>query len=531
MIDELKLQLARRYPTLKIYQINKSVENYTNAVMQQIALQFVTVTNEDLLSGEIGFAKDVVSQQCGQVTVDGKMMRVFTMMQADPSTSLVLVMYKGNSLAKRISKITFNPRYKKGIYKALITEKYKLSSAFLDELDKEPNYSIRVDMETLESYIDATTQALTTSKGIAYDEKLLRNLSAAKAIQQHAVLHVDGSYLNHEVWSMIDSGRMHGNGLSLQSVAKEVRHAALGRCAKIDFRASSYAILTSYALTINPDLKVASLASYVRNRISVRKRIAKAIGVSEDWMKTIFTSLGFGAEVKDNPFNSIRKMLGKEKFDLLVANREFVNIKSDLDVVRKTILNLPLIKSNLFQIGDHKYNEINPKTETKRNANQKLAWIYQAFERTALDIVINNIPVQCNILLPVHDCLYITPALSLDDSDRLNYLLQKEFSLLSFSQERIFPIHAEGIRSKRDLEIDAEEAAHKQRIAKAELDAIGYKSVVFDDDEKERKEIAYKTETNEQYERRRRMQFLVDIQRHEQEMKQRDEDTGDYSWR
>ena len=46
MIDELKLQLARRYPTLKIYQINKSVENYTNAVMQQIALQFATVTNE-----------------------------------------------------------------------------------------------------------------------------------------------------------------------------------------------------------------------------------------------------------------------------------------------------------------------------------------------------------------------------------------------------------------------------------------------------------------------------------------------------
>ena len=122
MIDELKLQLARRYPTLKIYQINKSVENYTNAVMQQIALQFVTVTNEDLLSGEIGFAKDIVSQQCGQVTVDGKMMRVFTMMQADPSTSLVLVMYEGNNLAERISKITFNPRYKKEIYKALITE-------------------------------------------------------------------------------------------------------------------------------------------------------------------------------------------------------------------------------------------------------------------------------------------------------------------------------------------------------------------------------------------------------------------------
>jgi hypothetical protein len=222
--------------------------------------------------------------------------------------------------------------------------------------------------------------------------------------------------------------------------------------------------------------------------------------------------------------------LGKEKFDLLVANREFTDIKSDFDVVRKTILNLPLIKSNAFQIGDYKYNEINPKTQTKRNANQKLAWIYQAFERTALDIVINNIPERCSILLPVHDCLYITPALSLDDSVGLNHLLQKDFPLLSFSQELVFPVYEAGFRSKRDLEIDAEIAAHKQRIAQAEMDAIGYKSVVFDDGEKERKEITYKTETNEQYERRRKMQFLVDIQRHEQEMKERDENTGDYSW-
>jgi hypothetical protein len=144
--------------------------------------------------------------------------------------------------------------------------------------------------------------------------------------------------------------------------------------------------------------------------------------------------------------------------------------------------------------------------------------------------VINNIPVQCNILLPVHDCLYIAPELSLDDSDRLNYLLQKEFSLLSFSQEKIFPIHAEGFRSKCDLEIDAEEAAHKQRMVQEKLDAVGHTSQFVDTDSKDRKELLYKTETNEQYERRRKMQFLLDIQWHEQEMKQRGENTGDYSW-
>ncbi len=369
-------------------------------------------------------------------------------------------------------------------------------------------------MEALDSYIRATTQSLATKHNSAYNNKLYRNLIASKRIKQRAVEQADGSYLIKEYWDQIDSGRVHGHGLSLQRVAKEVRHAALGRCAKIDFKASSYAILTSLALAIDPNLRVESLKSYIQYRTQVRIRIANAIGISEEWMKTIFTSLGFGAEVKDNPFNSIRKKLGSEKFNLLVANQEFAYIKQDLDVVRDTILKSDQFKGNEFSVGAYKYSAIDSKTGSKRSRNQKLAWIYQAAERMALDIVIEHMPDNYSMLLPVHDCIYIKQRLSSSVLIELHFRLRKLFPLLSFEQEIIIPIHATQDHFKRDDGFAAEVAAHRARIAQEELDARGYKSQVAFVAEPP-KVFDFRNETVHDYELRRKRQFLLDIEQHE----------------
>lgn len=516
MRNKLQNTLASRHKNLKDYQVTNSVNSYVDAVMQQIAYQFSSVTSEDIDAGEFSFAADQVSKNCGQTSVDNKRTRVYTMMHADPKTSLVIEKYKGNSISKRVSKYTFNPHFKKEIFNELITNNYTLTPAYLSALRNKSNYSITVDIDALDSYIKNTVQALSKVKNGEYKDKLIRNLLASRRVKQQAELQADGSYLVNEYWTEIDSGRVHGHGLSLQLVSQEVRHAALGRCSRIDFKASSYAILTSLALAINPQLKIDALKSYIQYRTPIRIKIAKAIGVSEKWMKEIFTSLGFGAELKNNKFNSICKKIGKDKFALLVVNQEFAYIKQELDVVRDTILKSAAFKGNDFMIGSNKYTELDSKTAKKRTKNQKMAWIYQACERMALDIVIDKMPDNFTMLLPVHDCIYIKQQLPsqvmLDLKDQIRQL----FPLLDFEQELIIPIHAAEDHEKYNAAIDQEEAAHKQRIAAEELGARGFKPEHFEMDSAFRKEPDYSNETDAEYELRRKAQFLLDIQRYEE---------------
>ena len=514
MRNKLIAQLASKYPTLKRYQVHDCVNRYVDAVMKEIAYRFATITSEDIDAAEFSFAADAVNIEIGQSSLNGKRLRVWTLMHLHTETSLVLVTYEGNSITHRVSKVTLNPRYKKDILNELIINNFTLPSAYVKSTKEKPNFSIPVVMDSLNSYIKNTEQILATAKTGNYKEKLLRNLLAARRIKLEAELQKDGTYLVHEYWTQIDSGRIHGHGHSLQLAPKEVRHAALGRCSKIDFKASSYAIFTSIALAINPNLKVESLKSYIKYRAPIRTRIAKSVGISEEWIKTIFTSLGFGAEVKDNPFNSIRKKLGQEKFNLLVANQEFANIKHEFDVVRDTILKSEHFSGDEFKINEHTYKHIDSKTGKKRTKNQKMAWIYQAFERWALELVVDKMPENYTILLGVHDCLYIKQRLPahvvLDLKDEIRQLIP----LLDFEQELVIPIHADEDRHKFNTAIQADEAAHKQRMALAEGKARGYKSEFMDSFHQ--KEPDFTNETVAEYEHRRKQQFLRDVQRYEE---------------
>ena len=406
----------------------------------------------------------------------------------------------------------------------MTTTDYELEATYLDDLDAKTNYSIVIDMDALDSYIRHTKAALLKSPNIKYTEKLYRNLSAANHVKQRAERQEDGSYALKEYWEQIDSGRVHGQGLSLQRLSKEVRHAALGRCVKIDFKASSYAILASLALAIDPSLKVQAIKDYIKHRTAIRQRLAKKIGISEEWMKTIFTAMGFGADVKDNPFSSIRKMLGQEKFNRLVANDEFGRIKDALDDVRQTILKAKAFAGDDVEIGDYKYNATDPKTGRRRTRNQKLAWIYQACERTALDVVIDKMPQGYQMLLPVHDCLYIRQELPAEVAKDLKVEIRGLFELLDFEQEDVIPIHAAEDHHKYSGPDKEEEEAHRSRMLDAECQSAGYKPFLAQISANAPRTVIPDAETEEEYEARRRRRFLLDLEIHRRNGRASDSD-------
>ena len=506
---ELQKQLAALQPNLKPYQVTNCVKKYVDAVIAELARQYAAATSEDIESGELEFAADLVNKASAQITLGDKRLRAYTLMQQNVNTSLVLVMYRGNSTANRISKVTLNPKYKKNIFIELANTNFVHTSDYLDSLEKKENYSIPINMVTLDSYIQATKQTLNGATGDKYIAKLIRNLNAATSLKQRAIQQEDGRYIVKEFWDEIDSGRVQGYGLSLQRIAKEVRHAALGPCTRIDFKASSYAILTSLALAINPQLKVEAIKHYVNHRSAIRKRIAKEVGVSEERIKTVFTAIGFGAKVSNNPYNSINTLLGSEAYAKLVANEEFVATREAFNDVCKTILAHETFKADNFSVGSYTYNAISPKTQNKRTKNQKLAWIYQACERMALDIVIEKMPSEFVMQLPVHDCMYLQQPLPAHVALDLKTELRAVFELLDFEQEKIVPIHARPDHHMFTAAEDSAEVEHKQRTQEAERAAVGYQSSVAVAGSKGFAVADYTGETDTQYEQRRRRTLMM----------------------
>lgn len=112
MKDKLKRALADRYPTLKPYQLDRCVDKYATEVTAELAAQ-LSMGNID--NGEIAFASDRVRARCNRVKIDGAPRYVLSVMHEHPSTALVIVAYEGNSITHEISKVIFNPRYKKDV--------------------------------------------------------------------------------------------------------------------------------------------------------------------------------------------------------------------------------------------------------------------------------------------------------------------------------------------------------------------------------------------------------------------------------
>jgi hypothetical protein len=470
MNQELKMAVAAHYPELKAYQIEKAVSKYEEIMLRAISNSILSWGFTD---DQISLPLDEVRREIDRVKLNGKAEYILTLLHRSPYTRLVHEDLKGN--IGRNTRVSLNPIYQDYIMEQLIDLNKEMAPKRLRELASKANMRIEVDPQSLASYVTQTRRDFRNSqnKSKEYRDALAHNLLVAEQLV-HMVEEQEGvSYLN-EYWQEHDSGRVYGQGLSLQCISKNVRHAALGHCHKYDFKASSYALMTGLALSINPELKVADITDYIKNRSSIRKRIATDVAISEEWCKAIFTSLGFGASTVNNPYTSIRGKLGQVKYDKLMANREFRYIAERMDEVRATVADH--YSGDDFEIAGKQYQPIDPNSDPmkpkKRNINQKLAWIYQAMESHAAEMFALMAAEEGHVaVLPTHDCLYFknpVPQLLLDD---IHYALSQTYPLLKFEHEAIWPIQAEEDFGRHFREQDEWEAKHRAHIEAEERKA------------------------------------------------------------
>jgi hypothetical protein len=249
---------------------------------------------------------------------------------------------------------------------------------------------------------------------------------------------------------------------------------ALGHCYRYDFKAASYSLMTAYAQGIDPNLKTTAITEYVRDRSAIRKRIARDIGVREDQVKTVLTAIGFGAQLKDNRYSAIRKELGSESYNRLLANTEFTLIKEQLDAVRKTIT--ADLGTGDFEIGGMVCTAVDPKDGTKRTKSQKLAWLYQRLETFAMEQFLKRIPADHKLLLIVHDCVYLDRPIPSAQLVDIKHQLSEMFPTLDVEGEHVIPIHVRGYVPQSVRVAQDAEAEHRARIAAEQQKAMLYVS-------------------------------------------------------
>ncbi len=500
----LTVALKTTTPQLgKDYLYERCVTKYLSATLPAIshAISF-NYNSSQYNAGEFAFAQTKLRDALGRIGTKQKY--IADVMKSDATTSLMIEIKKGFSYGKgnsMLSLVQLNPIYKDLIMAELINLHIEKNQQLLDEIEQKANYTVNVDKASLASYIRKTTQTMTDTKhNNAYKEKLLKNSLAAKQLQTmiHDADDTNTTPYIKERWEQADSGRIYGQGYSLQRMPKEVRHAALGYCYKYDFKASAFALMAGLAHEINPAIKIGAVIDYVKNRTCIRQRIAKELNMDEGIVKTIFTAIGFGAELKNNQYNAIRgafakvarmqydasirlerdvyNNLGADEFIRLVENRTFCYIYEALQVINQTILDY--YKTNALVIYDRTYGNIDIKTGKKRNDKQKLAWIYQALEFTAMvefsDLVLDM--TQQEPLLTTHDCIYYKNKLPVSVKIDSAYFLNTKFPYLRFEEEEIVPIVEDAYFSARFAQTMQYGHEHLQLIKEQELLARNYSS-------------------------------------------------------
>jgi hypothetical protein len=503
--DCIAKEIKTYFPTIKTYLITRYANKYTSAVLSELRASIIRTNPLLEREDELAFNADSVRYLCGRV--GGGNAWLYHILVANIRTALVIEQFKGN--IGRLSRVKINPIYKEMIMEELLnTPTTRLTDRERRELDQKANRIIPVDPTSLSSFIEHTKDNLKTCAPGTYRDKLIENLVLA----QDLYFNITDDNTIREYWETADTGREYGHYNSLQRVPQVVRHAALGPCWKYDFQAHSFAVLASLAHAMDPDLKIASVVDYVKNRSQIRQRIARQVGVREQAIKQVFTSLGFGARPINNPYTAIRNAVYTEdNYNRLMACTEFQYINQDLDAIRKTILEHEHFQGDFTWFLGLQFNSKKPNGH-KKTPSQRLAWIYQNTEAYTIQRFIEIVEQQTALrpLLTVHDGVYYKQPIPVSVMIDAQVILREEIHYVRVEQQAIWPISTDQTHDTRFKADDDHIAEHRARIAQEEQLARGYKSdliagsmatprpVTIDPDAVEKEQLGLYTGANHQ---------------------------------
>lgn len=414
-------------------------EKYMGSILCELQVQYDFPTND--LTKQFVCSITNIRKKAGQMRVNGKRVRIYDYLFSNADTRVLNIVATGHT--KRLSKVEINPDYLADVIKAIsdikVNNKKETSKPVTISSD-EFTVSIPIDLKSLRNFIDQSQQNAKKHD----NNPALKNTIIEEMLQATAILSIANDYeevsrnkkVIVETWRECENGRMYGLGKTIQSMSSRVREAALGSCYRYDFKACSYGVLASLARQINPDIKVGFIKEYVRKRQQIRAAIAKDINVPEKTVKEVFTMIGFGAKLISLKETAMGSVIDRKRLEQMKNSRRFADIYNQLEDCKQTILNYEGFKGD-FELGGKLFTERDEQNK-KKNSNQRLAFIYQRFERLMLDMVCDNLPEDV-VLLKVHDCVYTKRKILQNEMENIQTSIAKMIDIFGIEEKKVEP--------------------------------------------------------------------------------------------
>ena len=346
----------------------------------------------------------------------------------------------------------------------------ELINEFYGSCDPDILHPVKIDIKSLTSFIDHTTEELKHVNNDKHEDKLRRNLRCAKYIKLISTFFVDayGDYVLPHIPSPSPYGRNYYKGINLQNVSKEVRAAALGNHHVYDLNAAVYAIKLYLACDLLHDKgidhygKFTYTKEYLDSKSNIRLQLAKHIVAYPDPIKLVkeaITAIGFGAKIGGSAYPI------DDKF-VLPALNDIIKNKDD----RNRFINDPWIiaftkeqrELTRFIVDEYKkipafINKISniPNIKNKNGILQQtkvMSYLFQTSESMIMNYITQNIKYD----LLIHDAIITKKPIPNHELLDMKSILQGVNNYFSLSHEFV-----NGWESYYAI---VEEINHKQRI-------------------------------------------------------------------
>jgi hypothetical protein len=192
------------------------------------------------------------------------------------------------------------------------------------------------------------------------------------------------------------TGRLADTLFGIQNTEREVLSAALDGFWDYDLRNAHFGIFSQWAKQLG--LQTPAVDEYLRDKQTIRKRLASYCSAEVDEVKQSLIALLYGAPLNSDPsFASIPKVLGKEAATLFVAHPFVKGLKAEIGTVGKAIVADTKLSNGAYvnALG------IRASVQAQRSMFTLLCHALQGVEAQVLQAVVKRYGDQ--ILLCMHD--------------------------------------------------------------------------------------------------------------------------------
>ena len=348
---------------------------------------------------------------------------------------------------------------------------------------------VKVDVRSLENYIVWLNQ----------DARLLSKEKRATAMRQARIVlgcsqAFNGLYLQRKKPS--DFGRMYYEGVSVQNVNKELRRAMLGNCWEYDIRSSVIAwkmrFATSYLAQAPGDRNIRESFPATLNYLEDKGDFMRTVRLyvfrdhSRDaadfqikLLKQAFTAMSFGARLSTHGWQDNAGHWNNPALVDILKNSEDRNRFFNDPTVRAFIKEQNTLDNYLFAQFKCQHADLLKiaclQTHSGRVSKAKvLAYLYQHGETQTMDIVRATAAAHGRApIANVHDAIFFKQRLGAELNAEIEWQMRAQ------TGNAYWHLTPKELRryEARHLDVIAEEAAHKQRMAAEQARAVNYTPV------------------------------------------------------